>query len=111
MGSFPHEFTGYRHVSDNVARGIFEKQWVVDLDPVATAHRSIRAPGSCVEPRWNGNLLRAERTLREHIIVTDHSLQHCEEEHDPNWRERVDSASDQPRRPLDCGNENHSSRY
>ena len=33
MGSFPHEFTGYRHVSDEVARGIFEKAWGVELDP------------------------------------------------------------------------------
>jgi formate dehydrogenase major subunit len=33
MGSFPHEYTGYRHVSDETARGIFEKSWGVKLDP------------------------------------------------------------------------------
>jgi formate dehydrogenase major subunit len=33
MGSFPHEYTGYRHVSDEGARAIFEKQWGVELDP------------------------------------------------------------------------------
>jgi formate dehydrogenase major subunit len=27
MGSFPHEFSGYRHVSDDATRDIFEKMW------------------------------------------------------------------------------------
>ncbi|MFZ5619361.1 MAG: formate dehydrogenase subunit alpha [Pseudomonadota bacterium] len=27
MGSFPHEFSGYRHVSDDKTRGAFEKAW------------------------------------------------------------------------------------
>ena len=27
MGSFPHEFSGYRHVSDDATRDIFEKLW------------------------------------------------------------------------------------
>jgi formate dehydrogenase major subunit len=33
MGSFPHEFSGYRHVSDDGVRGMFEKDWGVSLDP------------------------------------------------------------------------------
>ena len=32
MGSFPHEFSGYRHVSDDATRGLFEKAWGVALD-------------------------------------------------------------------------------
>ena len=32
MGSFPHEFSGYRHVSDNAARALFEDAWGVTLD-------------------------------------------------------------------------------
>ena len=32
MGSFPHELPGYRHVSDDKARGQFEKKWGVKLD-------------------------------------------------------------------------------
>ncbi len=32
MGSFPHEFSGYRSVSDDVVRETFEKAWQVDLD-------------------------------------------------------------------------------
>ena len=31
MGSFPHEFVGYRHVSDNTTRQLFEKAWGVPL--------------------------------------------------------------------------------
>ncbi|MFA5901151.1 MAG: formate dehydrogenase subunit alpha [Hyphomicrobium sp.] len=32
MGSFPHEFPGYRHVTDEATRRLFEKQWGVKLD-------------------------------------------------------------------------------
>lgn len=32
MGSFPHEFSGYRHVSDNAVRALFEDAWGVKLD-------------------------------------------------------------------------------
>jgi formate dehydrogenase major subunit len=31
MGSFPHEFPGYRHVSDSTTRGLFETAWGVTL--------------------------------------------------------------------------------
>jgi formate dehydrogenase major subunit len=31
MGSFPHEFSGYRHVSDDATRQMFETIWGVDL--------------------------------------------------------------------------------
>ena len=33
MGSFPHELSGYRHVSDGDARKLFENDWGVALDP------------------------------------------------------------------------------
>ena len=33
MGSFPHELPGYRHVSGDAVRGIFEKEWGVTLNP------------------------------------------------------------------------------
>ncbi len=32
MGSFPHEFAGYRPVSDDATRGLFEAEWGVALD-------------------------------------------------------------------------------
>ncbi len=31
MGSFPHEFSGYRHVTNDVARETFERMWGVPL--------------------------------------------------------------------------------
>jgi formate dehydrogenase major subunit len=33
IGSFPHEFSGYRHVSDPQVRAAFEREWAVTLDP------------------------------------------------------------------------------
>jgi formate dehydrogenase major subunit len=33
MGSFPHEFPGYRHVSGEATRRLFEKVWGKKLDP------------------------------------------------------------------------------
>jgi formate dehydrogenase major subunit len=33
MGSFPHELSGYRHVSDPEARALFEADWGVKLSP------------------------------------------------------------------------------
>ena len=32
MGSFPHEYSGYRHVSDDATRKLFESAWGVSLD-------------------------------------------------------------------------------
>jgi formate dehydrogenase major subunit len=32
MGSFPHELSGYRHISDGDARALFEADWGVSLD-------------------------------------------------------------------------------
>jgi formate dehydrogenase major subunit len=33
MGSFPHELTGYRHVSDAAVRALFEADWGVPIQP------------------------------------------------------------------------------
>jgi formate dehydrogenase major subunit len=33
MGSFPHELSGYRHISDAATRKLFENEWRVSLDP------------------------------------------------------------------------------
>lgn len=33
MGSFPHELSGYRHISDSETRRLFEADWGVSLDP------------------------------------------------------------------------------
>ena len=34
MGSFPHEFSGYRDVRDDAVRALFEAAWGRDLDPL-----------------------------------------------------------------------------
>ncbi|HEV2163215.1 MAG TPA: formate dehydrogenase subunit alpha [Stellaceae bacterium] len=33
MGSFPHELSGYRHISDDATRALFEAAWGVKLEP------------------------------------------------------------------------------
>ncbi|MSO76928.1 MAG: formate dehydrogenase subunit alpha [Alphaproteobacteria bacterium] len=33
MGSFPHELPGYRHISEDATRALFEAAWGVSLDP------------------------------------------------------------------------------
>jgi formate dehydrogenase major subunit len=33
MGSFPHELSGYRHISDEATRKLFESVWGVQLEP------------------------------------------------------------------------------
>ncbi|HEY7642257.1 MAG TPA: formate dehydrogenase subunit alpha [Steroidobacteraceae bacterium] len=33
MGSFPHELSGYRHISDQATRALFESAWGVALEP------------------------------------------------------------------------------
>jgi formate dehydrogenase major subunit len=33
MGSFPHEFSGYRHISDDDVRAMFDAAWGVTVDP------------------------------------------------------------------------------
>jgi len=33
MGSFPHELSGYRHVSDDATRALFETSWQTPIDP------------------------------------------------------------------------------
>jgi formate dehydrogenase major subunit len=40
MGSFPHEFSGYRHVSDDATRALFESMWKVHL----SAEQGLRIP-------------------------------------------------------------------
>ena len=59
MGSFPHEFTGYRHISDNTVRDLFEKVWNVELD----AEPGLRIPNmfsAAVEGSFKGLFVQGE---------------------------------------------------
>ncbi len=59
MGSFPHEFTGYRHVSDDATRDIFEKLWGVSL----SSEPGLRIPNmldAAVEGAFKGLYIQGE---------------------------------------------------
>jgi formate dehydrogenase major subunit len=70
MGSFPHEFTGYRHVSDDAVRATFEQAWGVSLD----AEPGLRIPNmldSAVEGSFKGLYVQGED-----IAQSDPNTQH-----------------------------------
>jgi len=59
MGSFPHEFSGYRHVSDDSTRQVFEMLWGVPLD----AEQGLRIPNmldEAVEGTFKGLYVQGE---------------------------------------------------
>jgi formate dehydrogenase major subunit len=63
MGSFPHELPGYRHVSQDATREIFEKLWgaVIDKDP------GLRIPNmldAAVEGTFKGLYVQGEDILQ-----------------------------------------------
>jgi formate dehydrogenase major subunit len=70
MGSFPHEFTGYRHVSDDATRILFEQAWGVSLD----SEPGLRIPNmldSAVEGSFKGLYVQGED-----IAQSDPNTQH-----------------------------------
>ncbi|MCC8428613.1 formate dehydrogenase subunit alpha [Reyranella aquatilis] len=63
MGSFPHEFTGYRHVSDDAVRGTFETMWGRPLDP----EPGLRIPNmfdAAIEGSFKGLYVQGEDILQ-----------------------------------------------
>ena len=63
MGSFPHELPGYRHVSDDATRAVFEKLWgtVIDKEP------GLRIPNmldAAVEGTFRGIYIQGEDILQ-----------------------------------------------
>ena len=72
MGSFPHEFSGYRHVSDDAVRGLFEDAWGVPL----RTEPGLRIP-NMFEAALDGSFqrpLRAGRGLRP--VRSRHAARH-----------------------------------
>ena len=70
MGSFPHEFTGYRHVSDDATRGVFEDLWRVKLDP----EPGLRIPNmldAAVDGSFRGLYIQGED-----IVQSDPDMKH-----------------------------------
>ena len=63
MGSFPHELPGYRHMSDDATRDIFEKMWNVKLD----AEPGLRIPNmldAAVDGSFKGIYIQGEDILQ-----------------------------------------------
>ena len=70
MGSFPHEFSGYRHVSDDATRDVFEKLWGVAL----SREPGLRIPNmmdEAVEGAFKGLYIQGED-----IAQSDPDTQH-----------------------------------
>ena len=70
MGSFPHEFSGYRHVSDDSVRETFEKMWGAKLDD-EPGLRISNMLDEAVENRFKGLLVQGED-----IAQSDPDTQH-----------------------------------
>ena len=70
MGSFPHEFSGYRHVSDDTARALFEADWGVTLD----AEPGLRIP-NMLDAALDGSF-RALYIQGEDILQSDPNTHH-----------------------------------
>ncbi len=63
MGSFPHELSGYRHVSDDGARAMFEALWHTPLD----AEPGLRIPNmldAALDGRFKGIYIQGEDILQ-----------------------------------------------
>ncbi|MFU8881377.1 MAG: formate dehydrogenase subunit alpha [Rhodobacterales bacterium] len=63
MGSFPHELPGYRHVSDDATRAVFEQLWGVTID----AEPGLRIPNmldAAVEGTFKGLYIQGEDILQ-----------------------------------------------
>jgi formate dehydrogenase major subunit len=70
MGSFPHEFTGYRHVATDAVRQSFEAHWNVPLD----AEPGLRIP-NMLDAAVEGSF-KALYIQGEDIVQSDPDTQH-----------------------------------
>jgi len=72
MGSFPHELSGYRHISDAKTRELFEKEWGVKLD----AEPGLRIPNmfdAALDGSYKGMYIQGED-----FVQSDPNTQHIE---------------------------------
>jgi formate dehydrogenase major subunit len=72
MGSFPHELPGYRHVSEQTARSLFEQEWQVSLD----AEPGLRIP-NMFEAAIHGDF-KGLYCQGEDIAQSDPNTQHVQ---------------------------------
>ncbi|MCB1453996.1 MAG: formate dehydrogenase subunit alpha, partial [Rhizobiaceae bacterium] len=85
MGSFPHELPGYRHMSDDATRDIFEKMWDVKLD----AEPGLRIPNmldAAVDGSFKGIYIQGEDILQSdpntHHVAAGLEAMECVVVHD-----------------------------
>jgi formate dehydrogenase major subunit len=72
MGSFPHELPGYRPVQDDAIRGIFEKNWGVEIDP-EPGYRIPNMFDAAIAGEYKGMYIQGED-----IAQSDPNTQHVE---------------------------------
>ncbi len=73
MGSFPHEFSGYRHVSDDATRSMFEALWGVALE----SEPGLRIPNmfdAAIDGTFKGIYVQGEDMVQsdpntEHVVA------------------------------------------
>jgi len=80
MGSFPHELPGYRHLSDDATRTMFEGMWQVKLDP----EPGLRIPNmldAAVEGSFKGIYVQGEDLVQSdpntHHVVAGFEAMEC----------------------------------
>jgi formate dehydrogenase major subunit len=80
MGSFPHEFSGYRHVSDGAVRSMFESAWGVQLE----AEPGLRIPNmfdAALDGSFRGMYIQGEDLAQSdpntHHVVAALSALEC----------------------------------
>jgi formate dehydrogenase major subunit len=85
MGSFPHELPGYRHISEDAARDIFEKLWGVKLDD----EPGLRIPNmldAAVDGSFRGIYIQGEDILQSdpdtHHVAAGLAAMECVVVHD-----------------------------
>jgi len=95
MGSFPHELSGYRHISDPALRALFESAWGTPLDP----EPGLRIPNmldAAVEGRFKGLYIQGEDILQSdpntHHVAAGLAAMECVVVHDLFLNETADYA-------------------
>ena len=72
MGSFPHELSGYRHLSDGETRRLFQEDWGVEIDP----EPGLRIPNmfdAALDGSFKGMYIQGED-----FVQSDPNTQHIE---------------------------------
>jgi formate dehydrogenase major subunit len=85
MGSFPHELSGYRHISDDATRAMFEALWGTELD----VEPGLRIPNmldAAVDGSFKGIYIQGEDILQSdpdtHHVAAGLAAMECVVVHD-----------------------------